>query len=431
MINICNIYENFNRYKNIIIEFLTDYYGQEYNDLITKRINSTYIDFSSNPVEDYKYAIKHDNELNISIKLIIKLRYKLYKELEKKSRNNNFNLLTKYISKILLKVDSEKIKSNEELLWTLFSDENFNKGLIDSFSSKSTNLLNNNSIPNHIKENIINDRKKCNEISKKLGINMSTLTQDSVDEFIKYRNGLQENHKIYISINSQYGKKIFKDIKREFNLELPPEMLSFICFMEASYAGIIINHKGDNTSFYNYIKIPLIRLINKGIKGLDVNIIHELIHKIETNKGNVGIKSLRNEDNKIINEIRTQKLAIHITRKLHEQGIFIYDNPNDYKIEGESYYEWLFPLAEGFLEEFEDIFSSCAIHNDIEKLNDYFGPSWSIYSAHINEVYNNNFYLSTQYGMLPNIQLDENICSMINNMEEAFKKRKIKKRINV
>ena len=97
MINICNISENFNKYKNNIISLLVDYYGQEYYDLINERINSTYIDFSSTPVEDYKYAMEHNNEISSFDKIIIRLRYKLYTDLEKKSRKNNFDLLTKYI----------------------------------------------------------------------------------------------------------------------------------------------------------------------------------------------------------------------------------------------------------------------------------------------------------------------------------------------
>ena len=220
---------------------------------------------------------------------------------------------------------------------------------------------------------------------------------------------------------------MFKAIKSEFNLELQPEILSIISFIENAYAGNIIVENDNNISFYSYIRIPLIHLINIGVKGLDVNIIHELIHKIETDKNRVGISILNDENtNDIINEIRTQKLAIHITRKLHEQGIFIYDNPNDYKIEGESTYEWMFPLSESLLEEFEDIFSSCAINNDLEKLNDYFGSSWVTYSEHINNVYNTNMYLYSRFGKNPNIQLDESVTSMITDMELVSRKGGIK-----
>lgn len=427
MINICNISENFNKHKNIIIGLLVDYYGQEYYDLINKRINSTYFDFSSTPVEDYKYVMVHDNEISSFDKIIIKLRYKLYRSLEKKSRKNNFDLLTKYVSNNLLITDLNRIKSKEELFWSLFSDENFNSGLIDSFSSKSTDLLNDNSVATCIKESINNDREKFKEISKNLEIDISNLTSDFVDEFIEYRKELQENHKNYIAKNSQFGKKMFKVIKSEFNLELQLEILSIISFIENAYSGIITVGNDNNKSFYNYIRIPLIHLINIGVKGLDVNIIHELIHKIETDKDRVGISILNDENtNDIINEIRTQKLAIHITRKLHEQGIFIYDNPDDYKIEGESTYEWMFPLTESFLEEFEEIFSSCAINNDIDKLNDYFGSSWSTYSEHINNEYNTNMYLYSRFGKIPNIQLDESITYMINEMLLVSRKGGIK-----
>ncbi len=432
MINICNIAENFNKNKKIIVDFFIDYYGQEYYDLINKRINSTYIDFSSNPVDDYKYAMNYDNNISSFNKTIITLKYKLYIELEKKSKKNNYDLLAKYILNNLLIINQENFKSNKDFILSLFSDENFNSGLIDIFSSKNNDLLNDNRVDASIKKRINNDRKKINEVLINKGINISNLTSDFVDKFIEYRKQLQEKHKKYIVKNSLYGKNIFKDFKSEFNLELQPEILSIIGFIENASTLNIIVENNDITSFYNYIRVPLTHLINIGIKGLDVNIIHELIHKIETNKDRVGISILNNENtNKIINEIRTQKLAICFTKKLHEQGIFIYDNPNDYKIEGESAYEWMFPISESFLEEFEKFFSNCAINNDIEKLNDYFGVSWITYSDHINKVFNDNIYFYMNFGKISNIQLDENVTSIINEMKLSSRKVGIKKCLKI
>lgn len=423
MINITNISENFYKYKNAIINLLVDYYGHEYYDLINERINSTYFNFSSTPIEDYKYAVKHSNEISVFDKSMIKLRYKLYKKLEDKSRKNNFDLLIKYTFESLLITNQNKIKDNTNLFISLFSDENFNSGLIDAFSPKSTKLLNDDNVATSIKESIIRDQEKFKKISNELGINISNLSSYSVDKLIEYRKKLQENHKNYIAQNSQFGKKMFKTIKSEFNLDLQQKNLSFISFIEDAYAGTIIEENDNNSSYYNYIRIPLIHLINIGVKGLDVNIIHELIHKIETDKDYVGISIHNNENtNDIINEIRTQKLAIHITRKLHEQGIFIYDNPKDYKIEGESVYEWMFPLTESFLDKFEDIFSKCAINNDSSKLEELFGNSWLNYSKHINDVFNSVMYFFSKFRKIPNIQMDEEIAAMITNMEETYNK---------
>ena len=430
MINICNISENFNKYKKDIIDLLVDYYGHEYYGLINQRISLTYIDFSSSPIDDYKYVMEYGNNISLYNKLIIKLRYILFRALEKKAKKINFDLLFKYIINNLLKIDPKKIKNNEKLFLSLFSDENYNSSLIDSFNGRSTELLNNNRVAKHIKESINNNRKKFNEIIKRIGIDIPHLNSDDVDKLIEYRATLQENHRNYIAMNSQYGKKMFKAIKSEFNLELQPDILSFISFLENAYAGNIIALRDNNTSFYNYIRVPLIHLTNNGIKGLDVSIIHELIHKIETNKHRVGISILNEENtNTIINEIRTQKLAIYITKKLHKQGIYIYDDPDDYKIEGESTYEWMFPLSESFLEEYERFFSNCAIKNDIEKLNDYFGPSWTRYSEHINEVYNTYMYFYIRFGQISNFPLDESITYLINEMKSTFQKKEMKKNL--
>ena len=62
----------------------------------------------------------------------------------------------------------------------------------------------------------------------------------------------------------------------------------------------------------------------------------------------------------------------------------MYDNPNDYKIEGESTYETLFPLTKDFLDEHETLFSNCAINNTPQKLDEYFGEFWEEFSKKIN-----------------------------------------------
>lgn len=427
MIDLFNISDNFNKHKSTIINLLVNYYGQEYSSLINTRIKPVYINLSSTPVEDYKYSNRNADKLSSYKRKIIYLKYMLYKNIEDKSRKNNTNLLIEYASNKLQITDQSKIKRNIKIIIPFLHDENFGAGFIDAFSSEIVNLLSDENVSTNLKEKIIRDQKMIKTLSNKLGISTSSLTPNIVDEIIKNRKALQKQHKNYIAQNTQFGQKIYKDIQKEFNLELNPELLSFISFQEQAYAGVLIIKDNNNvSSFHNYIRIPLIRLINKGIKGLDVSIIHELIHKVETHKYFTGISILNDEGtNSIINEIRTQKLAIKITRELHKQGIFIYDNPKDYRIEGESTYEWLFSLTESFLDRHEDIISKCAINNDIAALNDLFGDTWANYSQYLNDLYDNNMYYYLKFRKIPNIQIEKSIYDMIEKMEsEYLKKRK-------
>jgi hypothetical protein len=103
----------------------------------------------------------------------------------------------------------------------------------------------------------------------------------------------------------------------------------------------------------------------------------------------------------------------------------MYDNPDDYKIEGESAYEALFPLTKDFLDEHETLFTSCAINNTPQKLNECFGDFWKVFSKKINSIYYNNMYLFSRTYIIPCINVDNSIKELINNMN-SFKRRNVK-----
>lgn len=86
--------------------------------------------------------------------------------------------------------------------------------------------------------------------------------------------------------------------------------------------------------------------------------IHELVHAIEK----------RNSPN-IINEVVTQKAAINITRRLHDNGIFLFDNPIDYQIEGTTKYEALFPIIEPILTNYFYILKDAHINGSFNLLD--------------------------------------------------------------
>ena len=154
--------------------------------------------------------------------------------------------------------------------------------------------------------------------------------------------------------------------------------------------------------------------------------MHEVIHKIETDKNYVGISihDDRNTNN-IINEIRTQYLALKFTKQLHEEGIFIYDNPDDYNIEKECAYEVLFPLTQNFIDEYEDIISDCAINNTPNKLYEYFGEDWKEFSEQIDYIYYEHMKYFFGTNNIPYINSNDKITELINNMN-SFKKRGVK-----
>lgn len=417
MINLIDINDNFNKNKNFIIDILINYYGHEYADIIKKRLDNVFCDFSSTPEEDYNFSRAHGNQINELSKLLIKLRYKKFKNVQNESRNPILKDLLGYI-KFNLQIDNfNKVNIESETFLSLFTDNNFNSGFIDAFSSKSIELLNDPSISKSMKENIIHDQEEFKRIINSLGIKLKNFSTNDVDELIEFRRGRQTTYKNIITQESKLGKNIFKEIRKKFGVELPPEILSDIALLEDAWSGYIGVKNENGIAYQQIIKVPLLYLMNHGIKGLDVNIIHELIHKIETSGDYVGISIHDgNNTNRIINEIRTQYLAIKITKELHKSGIYMYDNPNDYNIEGESTYEALFPLTKDFLDEHETLFSNCAINNTPQKLDEYFGEFWEEFSKKINSIYYDHMHLFSRTHGMPCINANDNITELINSM---------------
>ena len=64
MINLVDINDNFNKNRNFIIDILINYYGHEYADIIKKRLDNVFFDFSSTPEEDYNFSRAHGNQIN-------------------------------------------------------------------------------------------------------------------------------------------------------------------------------------------------------------------------------------------------------------------------------------------------------------------------------------------------------------------------------
>lgn len=382
--SIKNLNERFDKYKHVIMQTLIDYYGYEYANIIKDRFNHIHFIFSSTPKDDYKFAETYNYLLTPEEKKDIELKYDKYLELKKELRKEYCDKLIQYIENEFNVNISDKILSIYDTFLILFTDPNFNEGLMDSYTTESYKLLNDPSTPNTIRNNIIDDQKHVRNYLEIRNIDLK-LSKEVADKIKNYRDELRHLYRVSIANKSEFGNKIKNEMETFFGININPELMDEIAFRENPWAGILIS---DNKFFHPYIQMPLTKLINYGSKGLDVHIIHEIIHKIETNEMRVGIE-IKNDDvniNQYTNEIRTQLLAIKITKQLHELGIFIFDDPNNYSIKDVSIYDKLFPLTELFFEKYEELFKNCAINNTPEQLEIKFGSNWNLFSSKVDEI---------------------------------------------
>lgn len=419
MINVSNILENFEKNKNIIIELLVEEYGEQYRQLIIQRINSTYNDFSSTPEEDYRYVQNHKNEVDVLDRLLVSLRYKEYKKVEKESKEKYLNIFINDVRGWLDISDLNKIMNNKNLFLSLFIDDNFNQGYIDSFTEESNRLKNNTDIPDSIRENIIKDILEFKRICKQLEINADLFTPELIKKIIEYREEIKTKYQEYIASKSYLGKKIKKDVKKNFDFILEVSPQSYLYFKDDGASGDI----SDDKIRCFFVKLPIVRLINCGNKTIDVILFHELIHRIEKNNQlYTGIRIHSEDINTTINEVRTQKLAIKLAKKLHDKGIFIYDNPSNYLSQGQCLYETMFPITDAFLDLYEDVLLDCSINNTPHKLDEYFGESWKSYSKCIDKKYSEVYYSFVTYKQYYEPEVNNEILYLVNEMNYSFNK---------
>ena len=422
MIDITKLKDNFEKSKDIIIKLLINYYGVEYADVIRERLKNVMFDFSSTPEQEYAFLKEHKDELSELSKIIIKLKYMDHKKVQNKARAKGFEEYIEYIrSRLGIESKDKNLFLKKEFL-ELFSDPNFNSGLIDAFSSRSESLLQDPSVSIVLKEGILHDREEFHKRLASLEVKPDSLETKYIDNLIQNRQRIQIKYKNRVAEKSKFGREKYEEFKKEFGIELPPQSLSQFIFIENGWAGSI----NTADSQYEYIQIPLLLLKNIGSKTIDVSIIHEMIHKIETNGNIVGISIHdEKETNKIVNETRTQSIALKLARELHSMGIFMYDNPKGYRLEGEATYEALFPLIKDFLDENEAVLSDIAINTTPQELHNYFGNNWDEFSETVNKLYYDAMHLFSRNHSLPiikdNIRIKELIATMNSYKERSVK----------
>lgn len=420
--------DTYNKHKDVIIEAFVECYGEQYRELIKSRLDSTYFDFTSNPVDVYKFAQNNKKEFSVGEYVFAKTSYLEYKAVVEKSRKHKNIVLLDLVKKVFKTDNIEEKYFN--LVINCFMDEDVEVASIDSCTKEYDPILSDEDVPECIKENLLFERSRFSSALKLLGINESNVNEETIQEFIKLRKKLFLGYKTSIARESRYGKKIKKELEASCKKKVTDEVVEFFVFKGNACAGRfnLINDPKNEEHYIHFVKMPVIRLLNNRVRSFDVTLIHELVHRIEQGLNATGINVHdENNTNEIINEIRTQMTAAKITKLLREKGVCVFDNPNDWTIVGETVYEDLYPLAEYFIRHHEKFFLECAIENDYKRLEEYFGPTWKEYSNELGFIFCNlSFYLSKN-GTFYDLEIDDDFEKMISKMNECYE-RKVKEK---
>jgi hypothetical protein len=421
------IYQIYYGKRKDLIDVFSLFYGEENREKISRRINALFFDFSSDPEEEYIYAVNNKKKFSSIELLEIKMKYMAYKGVKKDAEKEALDSLKNLVDQIFPFRDYKIIKSNEELFLSLFAGQDFDMGYVDSYSEDSERLLKRDDVADSIKESIYRDREAFNKIARVLGIDISDIDYEKIDKLIKCRESIKEEYQLYIARRSGYGNILRRSLKEKIHTDPSDALVSYFSFKKDACAGeIFLNGRCDVVPF---VKIPFVRMHNDGIKGFDVTIIHELIHKIETNENRAGIVFKGCDEDEMANEIRVQIIAIKITKLMHEKGLFVFDNPKDCVVENESIYEIVFPLFKVFFEKYEKDLMEYAIGDCDESLEKMFGETWRDFSKMITNIHDYVKECCNEYGVVPEICGCQDINEMIKKMSEYYE-REIEKNVS-
>lgn len=230
--------------------------------------------------------------------------------------------------------------------------------LIEAFSTENNLILDSLEASQFMKDNIINDRL---EYFKNMGLNDDNKSYDElintlnlgvipsaerVDKLIECRLKYKEMaNDDYFRLASNYDdiEKQFNDMNLAYESDLTPSHLASGC----QYT--VPNVRKDNLDVVGVVYYsPL-----KTLEGYaDVQFIHEINHVLELNlieiKNNKPLYKtgfcLYDNDNELSNrellsETINQDIAMSVTKLMHEDGFYIFDDARYAKIKGSTEYE--------------------------------------------------------------------------------------------
>lgn len=335
----------------------------------------------------------------------------LKQALDKSSKLKNY-LINKYnleflssIEKYLTSHDKELLESykrSENQYWfslvnkldifKIIDDSFTSVGLIESFNSSSDQTLKDENASTFQKELIIENRIKY---FKKIGIYDESIPPE---EFIESSLAKQyEPDKDFIEAvtkqKSFYLDKLETEVLESTSTyKEDRSLIESLNLTESGYLDIdlyknkVICVEPASKETENGLNLVTILFYSRGStiqEYQDVFFIHEINHAIETEvlgrdeQGTIhyktGFEEVTNDDNDYrpylnFSENINQLIAMDITTLMHNDGIYLFDNPDNSKIVGGSSYEANNIFTYNFYKTWKDIILSARTNNNLEEL---------------------------------------------------------------
>lgn len=349
--NILNPEEAWNEFKRYLIELYAEDYGEEYKELIKKRIDSTYYLFDSNPIDTYNFY--KNNKISYGFKRMCRIEREYHNYLAVKDRIDK-RLTARY--KDILSSFYNTVSLPDDFLivdYESFSFENMRK--LHSATTSEDN-----------KNSILRRQKKYLDFCMLYGVRPIT-DIDTIDKMTKVKKELEYEEFKFLLDESIWGKRLKKDIFDRTGVHVDTKLLGSVMYDTKCCASVCQIPSSDG-KFVRICYFPIMK--NYGVGSVDKIFFHENRHVAESGLNISGFSPACNGDYMLINELRTQENAIRDAYEFRRVPLFSNygDSPNFVNI-----YERLFEYSGPFIKNYLGLLNRLGVTNAYYDLEYLFG----------------------------------------------------------
>ena len=413
--------------KGVLEEIIPDINEDNFEEYL----NSDTVQKLMNTKEDFEKEYKNYKEelepLQDEVKGIKELETKLKNKLYREFLKDNINIIPeKMKEKVEQYLNNENAILEHNILEIIgFSLEH--NGYINAFSEDAEEILNDSNSStwkvNSIKKERIN-------YFKALGLDLG----NNYDDYMKSEEAKKlipskEHMKRFLESKAYYLNKynnmFYSSLKRHKNLLSEVEEIDFMDKEDPINAMTYIEGVSYISSNFvkeedEYVSYPIlcINFSNYNSNSLDHTIVHELNHVLESCIGLVGeneyefisgwdfttanlnlvpgqeVNTLENRENRpyeLFNEIINEIIAKEISKIMHEEKIYIFDDENNSKYEYTTGYDFSKFLVEDFFNEFRDAIIKSRSNGNIEIIFNEVGKENFDALNELFHIYNDSF----------------------------------------
>lgn len=351
--NILNPNEAWNEFKKYLIELYAEDYGEEYKDLITKRIDSTYYLFDSNPIDTYNFY--KNNKISYGLKRMCRIEREYHNYLAVKDRIDK-RLTAKY---------KDILSSFYNTLPGLLSDD-FLMVDYEAFSFESMRKLHSVTTSEDNKNSILNRQKRYIDFCTLYGVKPIT-DMGVIDQMTKIKKELEYEEFKFLLDETIWGKRLKKDIFDKTGVHVDTKLLGSVMYDSKCCASVCQIPSNDG-KFVRICYFPVMK--NYGVGAVDKIFFHENRHVVESGINISGFSPACSGDYLLINELRTQENAIRDAHEFRRVPLFsnYADSPNFVNV-----YERLFEYSGPFIRNYLLLLNKLGINNAYNDLEYFFG----------------------------------------------------------